>query len=423
MTDAAPPAGPAPGPEEINARFQRAHRRMRTAAVTGTNGKTTTTSMIEAIVAASGEPSARLTTIGGWVGAEPIEAATPTEQFLALVERAVEAGVRTLALEVTSKALAAGLAKRWRPTVAVFTNLTRDHLDMHGTPEAYLASKAQLFMALPPGGCAVLNADDGSSALIREVIPPGVSVRGFSVRQPKVTLAATKVTCTARGTAIELAPSPLADALGGRLDLAVTGAVHAQNALAAVLAADALGYKPDAIARGLGTFAGAPGRFQIVGTAPLTTVDYAHTPDGLDGTLQTAREIVATAGRGRVICVFGCGGDRDRTKRAPMGEAAGAGSDFVIVTSDNPRSEDPQQIIADAEVGLRSAGRQYLAIADRRDAIFRAIDEAAPGDIVVIAGKGHEDYQIFADRTIHFDDREVAREALEARGLGMGAIR
>ncbi len=148
-------------------------------------------------------------------------------------------------------------------------------------------------------------------------------------------------------------------------------------------------------------------------------VDYAHSPDAVTKVLETAREVT----KGRVICVFGCGGDRDRTKRAPMGEAAGGGCDLAIVTSDNPRSEDPAQIIADAEVGLKAAGRPYLAIADRRDAIFRAIDEAVAGDIVVIAGKGHEDYQIFADQTIHFDDREVAREALEARGLGMGAIR
>lgn len=418
MTDAAPPAGPAPGPEEINARFQRAHRRMRTAAVTGTNGKTTTTSMIDAIVAASGEPSARLTTIGGWVGTEVIEAATPTEQFLALVERAVEAGVRTLALEVTSKALAAGLAKRWRPTVAVFTNLTRDHLDMHGTPEAYLASKAQLFMALPPGGCAVLNADDASSALIREVIPPGVSVRGFSVRQPKVTLAATKVTCTARGTAIELAPSPLADALGGRLDLAVTGAVHAQNALAAVLAADALGYKPDAIARGLGTFAGAPGRFQIVGTAPLTTVDYAHTPDGLDGTLQTAREIIATAGRGRVICVFGCGGGRDRGKRPQMGAIADRLADVVVLTTDNPRHEEPAAIADEVRAGVPAPRARWHVELDRAAAIAWAVAEATPDDLVVIAGKGHEEEQEVRGVKTPFSDAAVARAALARRGAG-----
>jgi UDP-N-acetylmuramoyl-L-alanyl-D-glutamate--2,6-diaminopimelate ligase len=148
-------------------------------------------------------------------------------------------------------------------------------------------------------------------------------------------------------------------------------------------------------------------------------VDYAHTDDAVAKVLETAREV---ARGGRIITVFGCGGDRDRTKRAPMGLAAGAGSDFAILTSDNPRSEDPMRILADAEVGLKSTGTPYLVVADRREAIHHAVAEAEPGDIVVIAGKGHEDYQIFADHTIHFDDREVAREALDARGLGVGVV-
>ena len=156
-----------------------AHARLRTVATTGTNGKTTTTSMVAAIVAAAGEPSARVTTVGAWVAGELIPAPTPMAEFLGAVERAVDAGVRTLALEVTSKALASGIARQWPPHVAVFTNLTRDHLDVHGSPEAYLAAKAQLFMALPPGGVAVMNADDPSSALLGEVMPPGVRVERF----------------------------------------------------------------------------------------------------------------------------------------------------------------------------------------------------------------------------------------------------
>ncbi len=401
---------------ELAQRFARAHRTMRTAAVTGTNGKTTTVSMIEAIVAASGEPSARLTTIGAWLCGEPIEGVDPAAQFLALVEQAVVRGVRALALEVTSKALTTGLARRWPPTVAVFTNLTRDHLDYHGTPEAYLAAKAQLFMALPAGGAAVLNADDPSSALIREVIPAGVSVRGFSVRQPRVSLAATSVIAAARGTTLVLAPSPLADALGGRLELAVTGAVHAQNALAAALAADALGYTAAVIARGLGGFTGAPGRFQIVGDAPLVAVDYAHTPDGLVGTLTTARELVATAGRGRVICLFGCGGGRDRGKRPQMGAIADRLADVVVLTTDNPRHEEPAAIADEVRAGVPAPRARWPVELDRAAAIAWAIAHADADDLVVIAGKGHAADQEVRGVKTPSSDAAVARAAIAQRG-------
>jgi UDP-N-acetylmuramoyl-L-alanyl-D-glutamate--2,6-diaminopimelate ligase len=406
-----------PEASEIGARFDAAHRRLRTAAVTGTNGKTTTTSMIEAVVVAAGEPSARLTTIGAWLCGEPVEAADPGAQFLALVEGAVAKRVRTLALEVTSKALGTGLAKRWPPSVAVFTNLTRDHLDMHGSPEAYLAAKAQLFMALRPGGCAVLNADDGSSALIREVIPPGVSVRGFSVCQPRVSLAASRVIAGPRGTTLELVASPLADALGGCLALAVVGAVHAQNALAAALACDALGYPGDVIKHGLEEFGGAPGRFQIVGRDPLVAVDYAHTPDGLDGTLKTAREIVETAGRGRVICVFGCGGMRDRGKRPQMGAIADRLSDVVVLTTDNPRNEEPAAIADAVRAGAPSPRAAWHVELDRAAAIAWAIAQATADDLVVIAGKGHEEEQEVHGVKTPFSDAAVAREALARRAV------
>lgn len=396
----------------LTQRFMAAHAALQTAAVTGTNGKTTTVSMIDAIVAASGEVSARVCTLGSWVGDEAITADTATLEFLGAVERAVERGVRTIAVEVTSKALAAGLARRWRPHVSVFTNITRDHLDMHGSPEAYLASKAQLFMALPPGGVAVLNADDPASELIREVIRPGVIVRYFSVEDRRVDLAARAVEPSAHGTLVSLAPSPLADALGGELRLGAVGAVHAKNALAAALATDALGYRGDAIRAGLEAFTGVAGRFEIVGRAPLVVVDYAHTPDGLDGTLRTARELVGEGGR--LICLFGCGGDRDRGKRPAMGKLADDLADIVVLTNDNPRTESPASIAVQIRTGVPAPAADWTEQLDRRAAIGHAVAIAGPADVVVIAGKGHESVQIVGDRELPFSDVEVARAAIAA---------
>jgi UDP-N-acetylmuramoyl-L-alanyl-D-glutamate--2,6-diaminopimelate ligase len=397
-------------------RFRRARARLRTVGVTGTNGKTTTTTMIGAVVAAAGEPDARLTTLGAWVCGEAIAAADKTEEFLATVERAVERGVRTLALEVTSKALMAGHARRWPAHVGVFTNLTRDHLDMHGSGEAYLAAKAQLFMTLPPGGVAVLNRDDPSSPLILKVTPRHVQVRTFSVRDPAATLAATRVVPSGSGTRATLAPSPLADALGGELTLRVVGAVHMQNALAAALACDALGYPAAAIAAGLRDYQTVAGRFEIVADRPLVVVDYAHTPDGLAGTLRTAREIVDAAQRGgRVICVFGCGGGRDRGKRPQMGAIADRLADLVVLTTDNPRREDPAAIAAEVQAGAAAPRVPWQLELDRRRAIEQAVRDAGPEDLVVIAGKGHEEVQEVAGVDHPFSDAAIARAAAAAR--------
>jgi UDP-N-acetylmuramoyl-L-alanyl-D-glutamate--2,6-diaminopimelate ligase len=391
-----------------------AHARLRTVATTGTNGKTTTTSMVAAIVAAAGEPSARVTTVGAWVAGELIPALTPMAEFLGAVERAVDAGVRTLALEVTSKALASGIARQWPPHVAVFTNLTRDHLDVHGSPEAYLAAKAQLFMALPPGGVAVLNADDPSSALLGEVMPPGVRVERFSVRGGDTCeLAAASVEVRPSATRVVLARSPLAGALGGVLELAVTGGVHAQNALGAALAARAAGYSAEAIRAGLAGFRGVPGRFEAVGERPLVVVDYAHTPDGLVGTLATARELCRG---GRVICVFGCGGDRDRGKRPQMAAVVDERADVAVLTTDNPRHEAPAAIVAEVRAGAAAPCARWIEELDRARAIELAIALARPDDIVVIAGKGHEQVQEVGDERLPFSDADVARAAIARRG-------
>jgi UDP-N-acetylmuramoyl-L-alanyl-D-glutamate--2,6-diaminopimelate ligase len=397
----------------IDRRFGAAHARLRTVATTGTNGKTTTTSMIAAIVAAAGEPSARVTTVGAWVGTELIPAPTPMAEFLAAVERAVAVGVRTLALEVTSKALASGIARQWPPHVAVFTNLTRDHLDVHGSPEAYLAAKAQLFMALPPDGVAVLNDDDPSSALLREVMPPGVRVERFSVRGGGCDLAASAVEVRPGGTRVVLAPSPLARELDGALELAVTGGVHAQNALGAALAARAAGYPAAAIRAGLATFRGVAGRFEVVGERPLIVVDYAHTPDGLVGTLATARELCRRGGV--VICVFGCGGDRDRGKRPQMAAVVDERADIAVLTTDNPRREDPAAIAADVRAGVPAPRARWIEELARARAIELAIALARPDDVVVIAGKGHEQVQEVGGVELPFSDVEVARAAITRR--------
>ena len=398
----------------LDARFGAARARLCTIATTGTNGKTTTTSMVAAIVAAAGAPTARVTTVGAWVNDELIPAPTPTEEFLQTAERAVLAGVRTLALEVTSKALGDGLARRWPPDVAVFTNLTRDHLDMHGSPEAYLAAKAQLFMALVPGRTAVLNADDPSSELLREVIAPGVAIETFSVRDrsyPACALAASAVEVRPGATRVVLAASPFARELGGVIELAVSGGVHAQNALGAALAARAAGYTATAIRAGLEQFSGVPGRFEMVGERPLVVVDYAHTPDGLVGTLTTARELC----RGRVVCVFGCGGDRDRGKRPQMAAVVDERADVAILTTDNPRYEDPVAIAADVCAGAPTPRARWIVELDRARAIELAIADAEPDDVIVIAGKGHERVQEIAGRELAFSDVDVARAALARR--------
>jgi UDP-N-acetylmuramoyl-L-alanyl-D-glutamate--2,6-diaminopimelate ligase len=400
----------------VSTRLAAARARLRTVGVTGTNGKTTTTSMVAAIVAAAGQPAARVTTVGAWVDDERISGANLAHEFLVTVERAVACSVETIAVEMTSKALAAGFARAWRPDVGVFTNLTRDHLDIHGSPEAYLAAKAQLVIALAPGGAAVLNGDDPAAALLAELVPTGVSLLRFSQQDRSCTLVAKGIDVSVSGTRISLAPGDLADQLGGEIALQVVGGVHAQNALAAALATHALGYSPDTIRRGLASFAGVAGRFEVIARRPLVIVDYAHTPDGLAGTLATARTLCPD---GRVVCVFGCGGNRDRGKRPQMGALADACADVVVLTNDNPHHEDPRVIAAQIMAGVATARARWIVELDRACAIELAIVMARPTDVVVIAGKGHEQVQEVGGATTPFCDASIARQTHRraARGL------
>lgn len=413
-------------------RFGALHSQLRTIAVTGTNGKTSTTAMVGTIIASSGEPWAMATTLGGWVNGKPIAAkdeqgrpASPTSllTFLATVDVAVKHGVKTLSLEMTSLALSRGAALRWPAQIAVFTNISRDHLDVHESPEAYLAAKAQLFLNLPAGGAAILNADDPSSALLQEVLPQGVRCLTFSTRAGTgADLAVVEVKAQLGKTQLRLEDSELGRALGLELTLKTTGEVHAANALGAALAAWSAGYDADTIKRGLSRFSGVPGRFELVRPAPTldtsalptVIVDYAHTPDGLVGTLSTARGLITP--QGRLILVFGCGGERDQGKRPLMAQRADEACELVILTSDNPRREPLAQINAQILAGVPAPKAQWHTEPDRAAAIALALKLASPQDMIIIAGKGHERTQRLADKVVPFSDVEVAKALLNEHG-------
>lgn len=386
-------------------------RRLKLVGVTGTNGKTTTAHLIDSVIRAREATSAMMGTISYRIGDETATASHTTPEaadIQRLLARAVDAGCRSAVMEVSSHAIEFHRADGLELAAAVFTNLTRDHLDYHKTMDSYFNAKKKLFDGSL--GCApkvsVINIDDEYGRRIVSEIEGEKITYGLSesadVRTDEFNQSARGLTFTATTPA-------------GRIEIVaqLVGRPHVYNTLAALAAGLALGFGLEAIALGIAECPGVAGRFEQVrvDTDPgfLVVVDYAHTDDALRNVLQTAREV---ASAGRVITVFGCGGDRDKTKRAPMGEIAATLSDVAIVTSDNPRTEDPEAIICDIEVGLKKTGKDHIRMTDRREAIFRAIEEARRGDIVVIAGKGHETYQIIGSETIHFDDREVAREAM-----------
>ncbi|MEN3335554.1 MAG: UDP-N-acetylmuramoyl-L-alanyl-D-glutamate--2,6-diaminopimelate ligase [Blastocatellia bacterium] len=383
--------------------------------VTGTNGKTTTAHLVDSIIRAAEGTSAMFGTIQHRIGNQAATAHHTTPEaadIQRMLAQAIAAGCRSAVMEVSSHAIELHRADALKFAVAVFTNLTRDHLDYHQTMECYFAAKAKLFNgALDPQlGASVINIDDEHGRQLLDSARGRIITYGFS---PEADVRTDQFNLSPRGLSYT-ATTPL-----GQIDIAspLIGRFHVYNTLAAIGAGLALGASLETIAQGISDCRTVAGRFEQVtfdGREPgfAVIVDYAHTDDALKNVLQTAREV---AGSGRVIAVFGCGGDRDRTKRAPMGEIAASLSDVAIVTSDNPRTEDPLAIIADIEVGLQRTRRDYVKLPDRREAIFRAIGEARDGDIVVIAGKGHETYQILGEHTIHFDDKEVAREAMTGR--------
>jgi UDP-N-acetylmuramoyl-L-alanyl-D-glutamate--2,6-diaminopimelate ligase len=384
--------------------------------ITGTNGKTTTTHLVAGAVAAAGKSAAIFGTLGyGRAGGDLVKTehtTPPATEFQKVLAELAAAGVQVVAAEVSSHALKTCRTLGTRYAAAIFTNLTRDHLDFHGDEADYRASKVRLFEREARGDegtlVAVINADDPAAPhFIAAARRSGDRVFTTSLRGGADVVA----------EEVHLGPagSDLVVAHGGErtpLHLALPGAYNVANALGAFAAAIGLGIEARTAARGLATVERVPGRLEPVeGTGDFTVlVDYAHTPDALATVLATVRQVT----RGRLIVVFGCGGDRDRGKRPLMAEVGSRLSDLAILTSDNPRSEDPAAILAAMVSGVPS-GRAVEVIADRRAAIGRAIELARGGDVVLIAGKGHETMQIVGDRRLPFDDREEARRALRAR--------
>lgn len=387
-------------------------RKLRLVGVTGTNGKTTTTLLLHSMFTAAGRGTGLVGTVKVLIGEKeyPVKHTTPEAADLqAYLAEMVAVGSSYAVMEVSSHALVLDRVAGLEFDVGVFTNLTQDHLDLHGTMQDYLEAKARLFSGLSPLGkprkAAVLNADDGALAYLAE--RTRVPVLTYGITRP-ADFQAKDVSFTRDGTRFNLLAR---GQLERQIRIVTPGLFSVYNALAAIAVATNEGLALAQVADTLEGTPSVPGRFQPVraGQDFDIVVDYAHTPDGLENILRTARQFA----EGRVLLVFGCGGDRDRRKRPMMGEVAHRFADLAIVTADNPRSEDPRQITADILVGMPDHSR-VLVLPDRAQAIGAAIRMAAPGDVVVIAGKGHETYQIFRDRTIHFDDREVAKQAVEA---------
>jgi UDP-N-acetylmuramoyl-L-alanyl-D-glutamate--2,6-diaminopimelate ligase len=392
--------------------YGRPDERLGITGITGTNGKTTTSYILDSVLRATGKTTLLIGTIEYRLGGAAVAAVNTTPESLDLFRMFAEletAGGSHVTMEVSSHALALGRVHGIRFHTAVFTNLTRDHLDYHHTMEEYLAAKRMLFegAGAPPPRFAVLNYDDPYGREIQagaetEVLTYGLR-NGAAVR-------AVNVQSGFEGLRFEVQQGQ------ERVEIAspLPGRMNVYNILAAWCAALSYGIPAETVVRGIADCRAVPGRFEKVeaGQPFLVVVDYAHTDDALRNAISVARGLHPK----RVLTLFGCGGDRDRTKRPLMGEAAGELSDFVVLTSDNPRSEDPLSIINDAMVGLGRHDTPYLAEPDREKAIRMTLERAEPGDIVILAGKGHETYQILKDRTIPLDDREVARRVLGELG-------
>jgi UDP-N-acetylmuramoyl-L-alanyl-D-glutamate--2,6-diaminopimelate ligase len=383
-------------------------------AVTGTNGKTTTSSLVDSMVKASGQKTGLFGTIAYHtpLGDYPAPNTTPEsvdlQGFLAEIR---DAGGHFAVLEASSHSLA--MQRLWgcHFAAAVFTNLTREHLDYHKTFEDYFAAKRRLFEGTGAGApdVAVINADDEYgkrlTGMAKQTVTYGLeSDADISTKKFQLTFNGLAFTAQTPNGKVQVASS-------------LVGRINVYNILAAIGAAQALGLSTEIIQDGIRGLPSVSGRFERMdlGQPYFVIVDYAHTDDALENLIRTARELNP---KGRIITLFGCGGGKDRTKRPVMGEVTGRLSDLTILSSDNPRTEDPLKIISDIIVGLQKTSGKYLIEPDREKAIGAAMDEARAGDIVLLAGKGHENYQILADRTLEFDDRDVARRALRARGYG-----
>jgi UDP-N-acetylmuramoyl-L-alanyl-D-glutamate--2,6-diaminopimelate ligase len=392
--------------------YGRPDERLRLVGVTGTNGKTTTTYLLESIFHAAGIPCGVFGTIEYRFAGRTMPAVNTTPESLDLISHFAEladAGGQAAVMEVSSHALAQERVWGIHYSAAVFTNLTQDHLDYHKDLEHYFAAKRRLFEGLgtPPPKLAVVNRED----------PWGKQLLGLG--SPRTITYGMNSSSQVRVKHFESLTSGIRATLATPLDSVeicspLLGRVNLMNILAATATAVGLGIEGAQISEGVNALRTVPGRMERVdeGQPFLVLVDYAHTDDALRNVLTAARGLA----KGRLIVVFGCGGDRDRAKRPLMGEAAGAHSDLPVLTSDNPRSEDPLLIMSDALVGLQKTGKPYVLEADRKEAIRHALNQAREGDVVILAGKGHETYQILKDKTVPFDDREVARGILREIG-------
>jgi UDP-N-acetylmuramoyl-L-alanyl-D-glutamate--2,6-diaminopimelate ligase len=383
--------------------------------VTGTNGKTTTAYLVDSAVRAAGETCGLLGTVEYRIGdrvAEAVRTTPESSDLQSLFRQMVDAGCRRAVLEVSSHSLALQRVHGLVFRVAVFTNLTRDHLDFHGDMDRYFAAKRLLFESLlREDGHAIVNLDDDRAGELLRVSRG--TVWTCSIDNPAADIQAQELSLSLDGTRFR-ARTPAGPL---EIETALLGRFNVQNVLAALGAALALGLPPEAVRRGIAALRGVPGRMERVAVGqPFTVlVDYAHTDDALKNLLETVRGLKPR----RVITLFGCGGDRDRTKRPLMGAVAARLSDLVVLTSDNPRSEPPEAILDEIRRGIPTArAKDTLVLPDRREAITRALETAGPGDLVVLAGKGHENYQVLRERTVPFDDRQVAREVLSRLAAG-----
>jgi UDP-N-acetylmuramoyl-L-alanyl-D-glutamate--2,6-diaminopimelate ligase len=398
--------------DSARAFFRHPEGRLKIVGITGTNGKTTTSYLVESVLGAAGVRTGTFGTIEHRIAGRAIEATNTTPESLDLISyfaELVQAGGTAAVMEVSSHALAQERVWGFHFASAVFTNLTLDHLDYHHDFEGYFRAKRRLFEGLGAGApdWAVINSDDSWGARLLELPYPHRLTYGLNAgaqvtpRRVEPGMKSTEAIVSTPDGDVKIA-SPL------------VGRANLYNILAAVATGVAMGIASGKIEEGIARLQAVPGRLERIdeGQPFLVVVDYAHTDDALKNVLKTAREIT----RNRLIVLFGCGGERDRTKRPRMGEAAGTLADFVVLTSDNPRGEDPLLILADALVGLQRTGKPYIAEVDRGIAVRKALEEAREGDVVVLAGKGHETYQVLKDGKIDFDDREVARKVLEEMG-------
>ena len=376
--------------------------------VTGTNGKTTVTHLIQHIFENYNQECAIIGTLGYKLSSKDNykEAKHTTPQapeLQAVLHTIKENSINNVAMEVSSHSLSQNRVGECTFSGAVLTNLTQDHLDYHITMDNYFEAKALLFQKIKEGGFAVINADDKYAQKFIKKVPENVKIYTYGIEHINSTLQAKDISFSSNGASFTC----VVDNKEIKINLAMNGMFSIYNVLAALTVAYASGFDVEKSAQCISKLHGVAGRFEVIVKEPLVIVDYAHTPDGLENVLNAARKIKPQAGK--LICLFGCGGDRDATKRPKMGAIAEQIADKVILTSDNPRSENPQQIITDILAGFSSV-QDVTVEEDRGEAIKLLKKISNKNDVIVVAGKGHEDYQILADKTIHFDDREEVRK-------------